>query len=79
LPARTRHRILIGGRTSRTNPVVAMALGGSDGGDGLLIGPILEWWDRHTAKRDARRTARAEARQKRREARATTSSDKPPA
>ena len=37
-----------------------MALGGSDGGDGLLIGPFLDWWDKRTAKRDAKRTARAE-------------------
>jgi hypothetical protein len=37
-----------------------MTLGGSDGGDGLLIGPFLQWWDKHTAKREARRTERAE-------------------
>jgi hypothetical protein len=40
---------------------VAMALGGGDGSDGLLIGPFLEWWDKRTAKRDAKRVAKAEA------------------
>lgn len=44
-----------------------MALGGGgEGGDGLLIGPFLQWWDRHVAKRDARRTARLEKRASRR-------------
>jgi hypothetical protein len=47
--------------------VVTMTLGGGgDGGDALLIGPILDWWERHTAKRDARRAAKAEARNQRR-------------
>ena len=35
--------------------------GGSQGGDGLLIGPFMEWWDKRVAKRDAKRSARAEA------------------
>jgi hypothetical protein len=38
-----------------------VALGGGDGSDGLLIGPFMEWWDKRTAKRDAKRAARAEA------------------
>lgn len=39
-----------------------MALGGgSEGGDGLLIGPFMEWWDKRTAKRDAKRARRLEA------------------
>ncbi len=35
--------------------------GGGQGGDGLLIGPFMEWWDKHVAKRDAKRAARDEA------------------
>ena len=38
--------------------------GGGDGGDALLIGWMLDWWDKHTTKRDARRAARAEAKLK---------------
>lgn len=38
-----------------------MTLGGGEGGDGLLIGPFLQWWDKHVAKRDAERTAKLEA------------------
>ncbi len=36
-----------------------MASGGAD--DPFLIGPILQWWEKLSAKRDAKRTARAEA------------------
>lgn len=35
--------------------------GGGSSDDAFLVGPFLEWWDKHTAKRDARRTKRAEA------------------
>jgi len=41
-----------------------MTLGGADGGDGLLIGPILDWWDKHTTRRDAKRAARQAAKAK---------------
>ena len=51
-----------------------MALGGGDGSDGLLIGPIMEWWDKHTAKRDAKRAAKLEAKAAKR---ANSSSDSP--
>ena len=43
---------------------MAFGGGGGDGGDALLIGPILEWWDKHTSNRDAKRAARAEAKLK---------------
>lgn len=36
-----------------------MASGGAD--DPFLIGPILEWWEKLSANRDAKRIARAEA------------------
>ena len=38
--------------------------GGSSNDDAFLIGPILEWWDKRTAKRDAKKAAKAEARQR---------------
>lgn len=42
--------------------VDAMSIGGGGGGeDAFLIGPIMEWWDKHTAKRDAKRAAKLEA------------------
>lgn len=43
-----------------------MSFGGSGGDDAFLIGPFMDWWDKHTAKRDARRTKRAEAKAARR-------------
>jgi hypothetical protein len=49
-----------------------VTLGGGEGGDGLLIGPFLQWWDKHVAKRDARRTARLEKRASRRGSRSKT-------
>ena len=36
----------------------------------FLIGSVLQWWDKHAAKRDARRTARLEKRTSRRRSRA---------
>jgi NAD(P)H-hydrate repair Nnr-like enzyme with NAD(P)H-hydrate epimerase domain len=41
--------------------------GGGDGGDGLLVGPMLEWWDKHVARRDARRSARRARKSQRRQ------------
>jgi len=39
-----------------------MAFGGGGSSDNaFLIGPFLEWWDKFTAKRDAKRTTRREA------------------
>jgi len=37
-----------------------MAFGGGHD-DSFLIGPFMDWWDKHTAKRDAKRTAKQEA------------------
>ena len=49
-----------------------MSLGGSEGGDGLLIGPFMDWWDRRTAKRDAKRVRKLEAKSSKQRARRTT-------
>ena len=35
-------------------------IGGSSE-DAFLIGPILDWWDKHSTRRDAKRTAKVEA------------------
>ena len=43
-----------------------MSMGGGDQGDSLLIGVFLQWWDKRTAKRDAKRTAKLEAQAARR-------------
>ncbi|HEX5017910.1 MAG TPA: hypothetical protein VFX15_10045 [Actinomycetes bacterium] len=41
-----------------------MSVGGGSSDDAFLIGPILEWWDKRTAKRDAKKAAKAEARER---------------
>jgi hypothetical protein len=38
-----------------------MSIGGGPQDESFLIGPFLDWWDRRTAKRDAKRTAKLEA------------------
>ena len=53
---------------SERDEVVRMTLGGADGGDGLLIGPILDGWDKHMTRRDAKRAARQAAKAKKQSA-----------
>ncbi len=52
-----------------------MTHGGSEGGDALLIGPFLDWWERRSAKRDAKRSAKAEAKAMRQAAPTSSSRD----
>lgn len=42
--------------------------GGGSSDNAFLIGPFLQWWDKRTAKRDAKRTARLEAKAAKRNA-----------
>ena len=50
--------------SSAPSEVVMSVGGGSSSDDAFLIGPILEWWDKRTAKRDAKKAAKAEARER---------------
>jgi hypothetical protein len=47
---------------------MTMTFGGGGASDNaFLIGPFLDWWDKRTAKRDAKRTKKLEARTAKRE------------
>ena len=55
-----------------------MTVGGGGASDNaFLIGPFLDWWDKRTAKRDAKRTEKLEAKAAKRETAEDPATDGP--